>query len=157
MQNQQTTVSELQEAINRRMGKFANKDYKDTEFHAWAAREIEGELKARGIRWLKPCVWGIMAHVNDQKVEFWDRIAETNIEFKRDKRCTVNGRGKVLSMKVAFWAELLPLSLEEARKALLERKRRELMAWHRDSIEKKRDDLAMDEKELARLEGLRFE
>lgn len=127
MKNKKLTVSELQEAINKRLAVFAGRKYVETEFHSWYAREITEEFNAQGIAELRPSTWGIVTDMSEQGISFFaERVAEVNIDFKRDKRFKNGaGRGVILSMAVAFRKDLLPLSLEDARRLLFNEKRDE--------------------------------
>lgn len=127
MKNKKLTVSELQEAINKRLATFAGRKYVETEFHSWYAREIAEEFFTQGIKELRPSTWGIVTDMSEQGVSFFaERVAEVEIDFKRDKRFKHGaGRGVILSMAVAFREDLLPLSLEDARRLLFNEKRDE--------------------------------
>lgn len=158
MKNKVFAVAELQEAINKRLGVFAGRKYEGTEFHSWYQREIAAECEARGINELRPSMWGIVTDMSEQSLSFFaDRVAEVNIDFKRDKRFKNSaGRGMILSMAVAFRTELLPLTLDGARRFLFEEKREERMkrcAELRDNAMREAEEAEI---ELARLKGLIF-
>lgn len=157
MKGKKTTVAALQEAINKRLGLFAGRKYEGAEFHAWYAREIAKELEARGITELRPCVWGVAAMIEGPSpLVVDDRIAEINIEFKRDKRYRNGpGRGVILGMEVVFPERLTGLTLEDARKLLLEDCRAEQVAQCRKRREKAIQEAAEAEtleRMLARIE-----
>lgn len=158
MKNKDFTVAELQEAINKRLGAFAGRKYEDTEFHSWYGREIAAEFEARGIKELRPSTWGVVADFTEQGLSlFAERAAEVNIDFKRDKRFKYSaGRGVILSMAVAFRAELLPLTLDGARRFLLEEKREECMKRCAGIRDEAMQEMQKAEAELSRLKGLVF-
>lgn len=158
MKNKAFTVAELQEAINKRLGVFAGRKYIETEFHSWYQREIAAEFEAREIKELRPSTWGIVTDMSEQGVSFFaDRVAEVNIDFKRDKRFKNSaGRGVILSMAVAFRAELLPLTLDGARRFLFEEKREEYMKRCAGIRDEAMREMQKAEAELERLKGLVF-
>lgn len=159
MKNKQFTVAELQEAINKRLSALEGQKYEGTQFHSWFAHEINAEFAERGITELRPCVWGIKADdvkENDVSVGY-DDVARIVADFKRDKRYKwAAGRGVILSVSVEFREELLPLSLDGARRFLLNEQREMMMkncARNRDEALKAMQEA---ETELERLKGLQF-
>lgn len=158
MKNKDFTVAELQEAINKRLGVFDGRKYEGVEFHSWYKREIDAEFEAREIKELCPSTWGVVAVFTEQGISFFsERVAEVNIDFKRDKRFKHSaGRGVILSMAVAFRAELLPLTLDGARRFLLEEKREEVMKRCAEIRDNAMREMQEAEAELERLKGLVF-
>ena len=159
MKNKNFTVAELQEAINKRLAALEGRKYEGTEFHSWFAREIAAEFEERGIKELRPSTWEIKAdNVRENGVCVgYDGIAKIDTEFKRDKRYKWSaGRGVILSVSVQFREELLPLSLDSARRFLLNEQRENMMkncATIRDEALKTMQEA---EAELERLKGLKF-
>lgn len=158
MKNKQFTVAELQEAINKRLSALEGQKYEGAQFHSWFAHEINAEFAERGITELRPCVWGIKADdVEESGVSLYDEVAQIKAEFKRDKRYKwAAGRGVILAVSVKFREELLPLSLDSARRFLLNEQREMMMkncARNRDEALKAMQEA---ETELERLKGLQF-
>ncbi len=158
MKDKKLTVSELQEAINKRLAVFAGRKYVETEFHEWYAREIAEEFTVRGIKELRPSTWGIVTDMSEQGISFFaERVAEVNIDFKRDKRFKYGaGRGVILSMAVAFREDLLPLSLEDARRLLFNEKRDECVKRAEEIRRKAAREAEEAATEIARLITLEF-
>ena len=122
MKNKEFTVAELQEAINGRLAAFAGRKYTGTIFHEWINGDIAAEFEARGITELRPSVWRIVTDMSEQGVSFFsDTVAEVKIDRKQDKRIKyAEGRGVILSAAVSFREELLPLTLDGARRFLFD-------------------------------------
>lgn len=158
MKNKVFTIAELQEAINKRLSQFVGQKYEGTQFHSWYAREIEAELEKRGIKELRTTTWAIATDLSEQGVSlFVERVAEVKIEFKRDKRFKYSaGRGVILSMAVAFREELLPISLDGARRFLLNEQREKYMKRCAELRDNAMREMQEAEIELERLKGLQF-
>ncbi len=158
MKGKKITVAELQEEINKRLAAFNGRKYTDTEFHSWYSAEIGRVFTEYGITELRPATWGIVTDMSEEGICFFaDRVAEVNIDFKRDKRFKYGaGRGVILSMAVAFRSELLPLTLDEARRFLFIEKRGERIKKLTEIRDNAAYDLEKAEKEIARLQGLEF-
>lgn len=129
MKNKQFTVAELQEAINNRLSGLAGRKYEGTEFHSWINGEIAAEFEERGITELCPSVWSIKPDmIKESGVSLYDDIARIKAELKRDKRYKWSaGRGVLLAAAVEFCEELLPLSLDGARRFMLNKQREKMM------------------------------
>lgn len=158
MKNKELTVAELQEAINARLSVFAGRKYTGTQFHEWVNGEIAAEFEARGITELRPSTWRIVTDMTEQGVSFFsDEVAETKIERKTDKRIKyAEGRGVILSAAVSFREELLPLSLDSARRFLLEEKRQEYVKRMEEIRQKAVREAEEAAAEIARLLKLKF-
>lgn len=158
MKNKEFTVAELQEAINGRLTVFAGRKYTGTKFHDWINGEIAAEFEARGITELTPSVWRIVTNMSEQGVSFFsDTVAEVKIERKTDKRIKyAEGRGVILSAAVSFREELLPLSLDSARRFLLEEKRQEYIKRMEGIRQKAVHEAEEAATEIARLLKLKF-
>lgn len=158
MKNKYFTVTELQEAINKRLCVFAGRKYEGTEFHSWYSREIAAEFEERGIKELRPSTWGIATDMSEQGVHFIaERVAEVNIDFKRDKRFKNSaGRGVIYSIVVVFREELLPLTLDGARRFLLEERRDEMAKQQAARRDEALRTVEQAEVELERLKSLEF-
>lgn len=157
MKNKQFTVAELQEAINKRLSGLAGRKYEGTEFHSWINGEIAAELEERGITELRPSVWGIKPDmIKESGVSLYDDIAKIKAEFKRDKRYKYGGRGVLLSAAVEFREELLPLSLDNARRFILNEQREKMMKNCAEARDEALKTVRECEAELERLKGLVF-
>ena len=128
MKNKQFTVAELQEALNNRLSGLAGRKYEGTEFHSWINGEIAAEFEERGITELCPSVWSIKPDmIKESGVSIYDDIARIKAELKRDKRYKWSaGRGVLLAAAVEFREELLPLSLDGARRFMLNEQREKM-------------------------------
>ena len=158
MKGKKIAVAELQEEINKRLAAFNGRKYAETEFHSWYSAEIGRVFDEYGIKDLQPTIWGIVTDMSEAGISFFaERVAEVNIDFKRDKRFKHSvGRGVILSMAVAFRAELLPLTLDEARRFLFCEKRDEIIKRVTEIRDNAAHDAKKAEEELARLHGLEF-
>lgn len=127
MKNKEFTVAELQEAINGRLAAFAGRKYTGMVFSNWINSEIAAEFEARGITELHTTILRIVANMSEQGVSlFSDAVAEVKVDRKRDKRIKyAEARGVILSAVVSFREELLPLTLDSARRFLFDEKRQE--------------------------------
>lgn len=159
MKNKQFTVSELQEAINNRLSGLAGRKYEGTEFHSWFNREIAAEFEERGITELRPSVWSIkpdMIEENGISLCGYGNIEQINAEFKRDKRYKYGGRGVLLSAEVEFREELLPLSLDNARRFILNEQREKMVKNCTEARDEALKTVRECEAELERLKGIVF-
>ena len=156
MESGRMTIGQLQEQINRRLGKFAGRKYDGTEFHRWYQREIGDLLREVGFAEMECRVWGICAVINDA-IDYDDRIAEIFICFKRDKRYTLGaGRGKILGIKAVFHDELLPLTCDDARRYLLEEERSKRIEKLQEEIKAREAMNRKDMDTITFLRGLEF-
>lgn len=158
MKNKQFTVAELQEAINKRLSGLAGRKYEGTEFHSWINGEIAAEFEERGITELCPSVWGIKPDmIKESGVSLYDDIAKIKAELKRDKRYKWSaGRGVLLSAAVEFREELLPLSLDGARRFILNEQREKMVKNCAEARDEALKTVRECEAELERLKGLAF-
>ncbi len=159
MKNKQFTVAELQEAINKRLSALEGQKYEGTQFHSWFAHEINAEFAERGITELRPSAWCVKADgVEESGVSAgYDDVARIVAEFKRDKRYKWGaGRGVILSVSVEFREELLPLSLDSARRFLLNEQREQYVKNLTEIRNKAVQDAREAEAEIERLKGLQF-
>lgn len=160
MKNKQFTVAELQEAINKRLSGLAGRKYEGTEFHSWFNREIAAEFEERGITELRPSVWSIkpdMIEENGISLCGYGDIAKINAEFKRDKRYKWSaGRGVLLAAAVEFREELLPLSLDGARRFMLNEQCEKMMKNCAEVRDEALKTVRECEAELERLKELVF-
>lgn len=158
MKNKQFTVAELQEAINNRLSGLAGRKYEGTEFHSWINGEIAAEFEERGITELCPSVWSIKPDmIKESGVSLYDDIARIKAELKRDKRYKWSaGRGVLLAAAVEFREELLPLSLDGARRFMLNEQREKMMKNCAEVRDEALKTVRECEAELERLKELVF-
>ena len=154
MKNLKMTVFDLENTLNQRLASMQGMKYNDVSYIHLAVSAIKEEFAAQGIENLHVSNWGICAFAEIPQIPCdckTDDIARIRYELKKDKRI-VNGPGKgvILSVSVAFREDLLPLSLEEAvRHVLNERKDdllnniREIRAKAVKTIEKCDTDIAI--------------
>lgn len=127
MKNLKMTVFDLENTLNQRLASMQGMKYNDASYIHLAVSAIKEEFAAQGIENLHVSNWGICAFAEIPQIPCdckTDDIARIRYELKKDKRI-VNGPGKgvILSVSVAFREDLLPLSLKEAvRRVLNERK-----------------------------------
>lgn len=158
MKNKQFTVAELQEAINKRLSGLAGRKYEGAEFRSWIGREIAAEFEERGITELRPSSWGISPDmIKENGVSLHSDIAKFKAELKKDKRYKWKaGRGVLLSAAVEFREELLPLSLDNARRFILNEQREKMMKNCVEARDKALKTVLKCEAELACLKELVF-
>lgn len=157
MKNKQITVAELQEAINKRLAALSGRKYEGTEYGSWIVAAINAEFEERGIKELRPSVWGIKSDAEESGVSHYDDVAKIKTEFKRDKRYKWGaGRGVILSVAVKFREELLPLSLDDARRFILNEERNEMIKNCERNREEALEALQEAEAHIERLKGLQF-
>lgn len=150
------TIGQLQEQINRRLGKFAGRKYDGLEFHRWYQEEVGNLLREMGVAEMECRVWGICAVINDA-IDYDDRIAEICINFKRDKRYALGaGSGKILGIKAVFHDELLSLTWDDARRYLLEEERSKRIEELQEEIKAREAMNRKDMGTIAFLRGLEF-
>ncbi len=155
MKGKQITFSELQEKINKRLAAYAGRKYEGTEFHGWYSAEIAKLFAELEIAELRPTTWGVVADFSDA-FSYYERVAEIKIDFKRDKRYTMNTRGVILSIAAVFRPEILPLTLDAARRFLLTEQRDEMIKRCEDQRDEAKAEAERCEEQRAELAALVF-
>ena len=127
MKGKTILIRDLQEEINTELQKFVGKKYKDAEYIGWWRSAAEDILNNHQIREIKTKIWDIVADVDEHGVYLGlDSIATCRVNCDRDKRIKYGpGRGKIICMSVEFREDILNMTLDEARRYLLNEKRNE--------------------------------
>lgn len=158
MKGKEKTIRELQEEINKRLEQFSGKKYEGTQYHSWYHNEISRVLLENRITEIHPITCSIVLDATEQGIStFRKEIAKVNIEARKDKRFKYGGgRGVIFSISAEFREDLLPLSLNKARRVLLEETRSEYIKNIEAIRDNARAELEKAEQDIARLASVRF-
>lgn len=133
MKQKNFLVKELEDVINEKLRVLDGMKY-DYGLGAVEQRHrsiVQQELASLGVSELVFANDGrrVEARMNEKGVDFWcDNVAAIIYDLKKDARVKYGGgRGTVLSIRLAFDKDLLSLTLDEARRALIRKSRADMV------------------------------
>lgn len=145
MKGKQMTIRELENKINEELKQLDGRKYEGTDHFSWSRDLIQQVLVDNDIQEMKTYLYWITLNIENPVLSLGssEHIATIHASTKADKRIKYGaGRGTINNMVVAFDNELLDMTMDEARKHLVEKKRAECL----ERLKKYREDLSMEMK-----------